>query len=158
MKRRCFATSLVWTEIIEVKRAPNGPPVDYVYVFAPGQYLSEIERLVKAQFGSLKSYDHKTDNKKGSYLQIRTGAHANKKAIEVTNWINQQRSSSYAENPELVTGLSASQQGYSASDNNAVANAPANNQPTGNNNNMYIILGIIAVVLVMVILFKKKKG
>jgi len=151
----CFATGLVWTEITSVKTSPN-TEVGVVHVFAPAQYFGEIERLVTAQFGTMKAFNYKSDKNK-PFLQIRTGKANNSVSNQIYNWINTQRSQVYYENPNLSPDYSASQQGYTDTGNDTGGdNKALSNTPQGNNN-LYLILGAIAVAATLFIIFKKKK-
>ena len=79
---------LVWTEVTGAKTAPNGPEIGVAHIFVPGQYMTKIENLTRAEFGSLKAYNYKLD-KKNPFLQVRTGKANNSISNKIVNWVNQ---------------------------------------------------------------------
>ena len=151
IKIRNFASSLVWTEITKVKTSPN-TEVGVVHIHAPAQYFAELQRLITSQFGSMKAFVYKSD-KKDPFLQVRTGKPNNSVSKKIYEWVNQQRSQVYYENPSLDTNYSASQQGVPIVTGGS--NEENNKTSAGSSNTLMYVIGGIVLLVILFVVFKK---
>ena len=159
MRKRNFIVSLIFTEITKVTTSPN-TEIGVVHVYAPAQYLSEIEKLIRAKFGALKAYNIKPD-KKNPYLQVRTGKATNILSNEIYNWLNQQRSQVYYDNPTLSPNYSASEQGFDPvsgeKKKEEAKEEEAKEKNNGKDNTLLYIVGGVILLVIMMMMKKNKK-
>ena len=84
-----FAVPDFFAEITAVKKYGQGPGIDRLWIFAPTQFFSLIKSAINSNWSDI-SYENKS-SKEGSYILVKTGSNANKKALDIADWlINQQ--------------------------------------------------------------------